>query len=61
LREISRRGAREAERKALAEVLERVQWNRAKAARILNVSYRTLLKRVAEYELTPPAGPNAVA
>lgn len=61
LREISRRGAREAERKALAEVLERVQWNRAKAARILNVSYKTLLKRVAEYELTPPAGPNAVA
>src|SRR5207249_4193809 len=34
LREIARCGAQEAERKALANVLERVQWNRAEAARI---------------------------
>src|SRR2546426_425207 len=39
LREIARRGAREAERKALAEVLQRVHWNRAEASRILKVSY----------------------
>jgi hypothetical protein len=32
LREIARRGALEAQRKALAEVLERVGWNRADAA-----------------------------
>jgi hypothetical protein len=38
LREIGRRGAREAECKALREVLERVSWNRAEAARILKVS-----------------------
>ena len=54
LREIARRGAREAERKALKEVLERVQWNRAEAARVLDVSYKTLLNKIAECELTPP-------
>jgi len=54
LREISRRGAGEAERKALAEVLERVGWNRAEAGRLLKVSYKTLLHKIAEYGLTPP-------
>jgi two-component system, NtrC family, response regulator AtoC len=55
LRDIARRGAREAERKALAEVLERVRWNRAEASRILKVSYKTLLNKIAECDLTSPA------
>jgi len=55
LREIARRSAREAERRALAEVLERVRWNRAEASRILKVSYKTLLHKIAECELTSPA------
>ena len=55
LREIGRRGAREAEGKALREVLERVSWNRAEAARILKVSYKTLLTKVSECGLTPPS------
>jgi two-component system, NtrC family, response regulator AtoC len=54
LREIGRRGAREAERTALRDVLERVSWNRAEAARILRVSYKTLLTKIAECCLTPP-------
>jgi DNA-binding NtrC family response regulator len=54
LREIRRRGAREAERKALLEVLDCVSWNRAEAARILRVSYKTLLKKISECGLTPP-------
>ena len=54
LREIGRRGAREAECKALREVLERVSWNRAEASRILKVSYKTLLTKVSECGLTPP-------
>jgi transcriptional regulator with PAS, ATPase and Fis domain len=54
LREIGRRGAREAEREALREVLERVSWNRAEAARILKVSYKTLLTKIAACGLTPP-------
>jgi two-component system, NtrC family, response regulator AtoC len=55
LREIARRGAREAERKALAEVLEQVRWNRAEASRILKVSYKTLLNKISQCRLTPPA------
>jgi DNA-binding NtrC family response regulator len=54
LREIARRGAREAERHALSEVLARVRWNRAEASRILKVSYKTLLNKIAECELTAP-------
>jgi len=55
LREIARRGARDAERRALAEVLERVHWNRAEASRILKVSYKTLLNKICECGLTPPS------
>jgi two-component system response regulator AtoC len=54
LREVGRRGAREAERRALQDVLERVSWNRLEAARILQVSYKTLLRRIVECGLTPP-------
>jgi two-component system response regulator AtoC len=54
LKEIARRAAREAERKALVEVLDRAHWNRAKASRILKVSYKTLLNKIAECGLTPP-------
>jgi transcriptional regulator with GAF, ATPase, and Fis domain len=54
LREVGRRGARDAERKALLEVLDRVNWNRTEAARILKVSYKTLLKKISECGLTPP-------
>ena len=55
LREVARRGARDAERQALQEVLERVRWNRAEAARILRVSYKTLLNKLSECGLTPGA------
>jgi two-component system, NtrC family, response regulator AtoC len=54
LREIARRAAREAERQVLAQVLDRVQWNRAEASRILRVSYKTLLNKIAECGVTPP-------
>jgi two-component system response regulator AtoC len=55
LRDIARRGAREAERKALMEVLTQVHWNRAEASRILKVSYKTLLNKICDCGLTPPA------
>ena len=54
LREIGRRGAREARREAILEVLEHVSWNRAEAARILKVGYKTLLTKISECGLTPP-------
>ena len=55
LRDVARRGAQEAERKALTAVLDQVGWNRVAAARALKVSYKTLLNKIAECELRPPA------
>jgi two-component system, NtrC family, response regulator AtoC len=55
LAQVARRGAREAERAALEGVLEQVHWNRAEASRILKVSYKTLLNKIAQCRLTPPA------
>jgi transcriptional regulator with GAF, ATPase, and Fis domain len=58
LREIARLAAQEAERRALADVLARVRWNRSEAARVLKVSYKTLLARIADFQLAPgPFGP----
>ncbi len=48
LREIGRRAAREAEQAALREALERTGWNRAAAARLLKISYKTLLQKLSE-------------
>jgi len=45
----------EAERSAIARALEQTHWNRKAAARLLNVSYRALLYKIQEYNLTPPA------
>jgi two-component system, NtrC family, response regulator AtoC len=46
LREMSRQAVTAAEARVLREVLERVRWNRVQAARILKVSYKTLLKKI---------------
>ena len=52
LREIGRRAARGAERIALSRVLQQTNWNRKKAAKILGVSYKTLLQKIKECGLT---------
>jgi two-component system response regulator AtoC len=41
----------EAERKAIGAALERTGWNRKAAARLLRVSYRTLLYKIEQYQL----------
>jgi two-component system response regulator AtoC len=48
LKEIARRAARDAERVAIQEVLDRVHWNRAKAARLLQISYKALLYKIVQ-------------
>jgi transcriptional regulator with GAF, ATPase, and Fis domain len=53
LREIGRRAAHDAERAALKEVLEQVQWNRAEAARVLKISYKTLLHKLEAAGFAP--------
>jgi two-component system response regulator AtoC len=48
LKAIARRAAREAERIAIADMLERTHWNRAKAARVLGISYKALLYKIVD-------------
>ena len=42
----------EAERNAIASALEKTGWNRKAAARMLRVSYRTLLYKIEQYHMT---------
>jgi len=51
LKEIGRRAARQAERAALEEMLERVRWKRREAARRLKISYTALLYKMKEHHL----------
>jgi two-component system response regulator AtoC len=46
LKDIARRAALDAQREAIRDVLERVHWNRAEAARLLGISYKTLLYKI---------------
>jgi DNA-binding NtrC family response regulator len=56
LLEESARAARETERKAIAEALERCGGNRSRAARLLGISYRTLLNKIRNSDPASPAG-----
>jgi DNA-binding NtrC family response regulator len=53
LKEIGRRAAQRAEKVALLTTLERVNWNRAEAARVLKISYKTLLNKLSQAHVAP--------
>ena len=53
LREVARRASMEAEREAMEQVLFRTGWNRRQAARLLGVSYKTLLQKIRSCGLEP--------
>jgi DNA-binding NtrC family response regulator len=46
----------EAERNAIAAALEKTGWNRKAAARLLKVSYRTILYKIEQYHMKAPEG-----
>ena len=53
LREVGRRVAQEAERETIGRVLDYTHWNRKRAARLLGVSYKTLLQKIRGCGLEP--------
>ena len=53
LREVGRRVSLEAERLTIDRELQQTQWNRKRAARLLGVSYKTLLQKIRDCELEP--------
>jgi two-component system response regulator AtoC len=53
LREVGRRASLEAERLTIDRALQQTHWNRKRAARMLGVSYKTLLQKIRECGLEP--------
>ena len=51
LSDVSNRAASVAEKAKIKQVLDLSNWNKTQAAEMLNVSYKTLLNKVKEYEL----------
>ncbi len=52
LKEVKRRAIEEAERKAILSVLHKTNWNRRKAAEILQISYKALLYKIKQHQIT---------
>ncbi|MGH7368454.1 MAG: sigma-54-dependent transcriptional regulator [Candidatus Rokuibacteriota bacterium] len=48
LKDIARRAAQLAEREAILQALEQTQWNRVRAAKLLEISYRALLYKIKD-------------
>ncbi len=44
------------ERQIIFETLRATRWNKAKAARILQIAYNTLLSKISEYDIQNPQG-----
>jgi len=55
LRSLLRSVKEEAERNAIAKALEETGWNRKAAARLLKTSYRTVLYKIEQYQMSSSA------
>lgn len=54
LKALVRNVKEEAEKSAIAGALDRTQWNRKAAARLLQISYRALLYKIEHHQMRPP-------
>jgi DNA-binding NtrC family response regulator len=61
LRSVVRNVRLEAERNAIGAALESTNWNRKAAARLLKVSYRSLLYKIEQYQMKPSDSPQSPA
>lgn len=57
LKHIARKAAHDAEREVILQVLERTEWNRVRAAKLLEISYRALLYKIKNFGLKPARRP----
>jgi len=53
LKNIINQLSRDTERRIILKALERTNWNKAEAARLLKINYKTLYLKVKEYVLRP--------
>jgi len=54
LKDVARRAARIAEREAILRALMRTGWNKRKAAKRLQISYKALLYKIKDCEIVDP-------
>jgi len=54
LKAIKRKVSDKVEREIISYVLSQTGWNRTKAVDILQISYKTLLTKIAELNIEPP-------
>ncbi len=56
LKKVKKKAVDRIEREVISHVLEKTDWNRSKASKILKVSYKTLLNKITELDIMPPNG-----
>jgi transcriptional regulator with PAS, ATPase and Fis domain len=54
LKKIKKKAIVRVEREIISYVLKKTGWNRSKATKILNISYKTLLYKIKNLEIEPP-------
>jgi DNA-binding NtrC family response regulator len=54
LKKIKRKALDRIEKEVISFVLEKTGWNRSKASAILKISYKTLLYKISNLDITPP-------
>jgi len=52
LKDICREINAQAEQKLMKQALEKTNWNRKKASIMLNISYKSMLNKIKEYNIT---------
>jgi transcriptional regulator with PAS, ATPase and Fis domain len=55
LKSVKKKAMDQVEREVIGHVLQRTGWNRSKANKVLKISYKTLLYKISELGLEPPA------
>ncbi len=56
LKKIKKKALDKIEKEAIAYVLDKTGWNRSKASKILKISYKTLLYKISDLDISPPNG-----
>ena len=58
LKKIRKKALDRVEKEVITYVLEKTGWNRSKATKILNISYKTLLYKIKDLGIVPPSDSN---
>ena len=58
LKKIKKKIVDRVEKEIISYVLERNFWNRTKTAKVLDISYKTLLEKIKDLQINPPESDN---